>query len=188
MNCTIYFRHIIYSDFVLSEIIWPFGVWLWRCSVLSQHSCSEPPDRFQVRQGSPCQHGIRWSAASVCPPGVSVASCCFISLSTPHCLSVKSSFALRLLAVNCAFYLFSTPPQTSLTFLCSFPSLFVSSSSCFSFLSPVLTWHHLFHLTPSLFHPGLCCGVVLRRSEQDRWSQMISGLCSFLRETAWYCC
>lgn len=123
--------------------------------VLSQHSCSEPPDRFQVRQGSPCQHGIWWNAASLCPLGVSVASCCFISPSTPHCLSVTSSFALRLWLLTVLFIFFSTPPQTSLTFLCSFPSLYffpifillLLSLTCIVLTSPLAS--HPLSLPPS---------------------------------------
>lgn len=40
----------------------------------------------------------------------------------------------------------------------------------------------------SLPRRGLCCAVAAHRSDQDRWSRRISGLYSFLQETAWYCC
>lgn len=74
--------------------------------------------------------------------------------------------------------------------------LYLCSSLLPSASFPPLSFHlhlapprtHLCHLTPSLFPPGLCCAVAVHRSDQDRWSQMISGLFSFLQETAWYCC
>lgn len=76
---------------------------------------------------------------------------------------------------------------------CSHPKYY--SILCLYFcLSPFtsLSFHPLFPPPPvfplSPRPPGLCCAVGAHRSDQDRWSQMISGLYSFLQETAWYCC
>ena len=109
-------------------------------------------------------------------------------------LSVRFYFAPKLLLLTvCAFYLFHFP-QTWLTSSIYisvhvlFPLLHVYMSifplsHCPS-LPPVSIRHHSCQITPPPW-PLLCCGG---RSDQDRWSQMISGPYSFLQETAWYCC
>lgn len=156
---------------------------------------------------------------SVCPLGVSVALCCFISPgvrlsqtaqtsppsqprpSAPR-LSVRFYFALRTFAVNCLCFLSSlTSPNIShllSLYFCS--SLFSSSPLSFFIFTSLLPSATCTYLIPPFVHspppsfppslppPGLCCAVAAHRSDQDRWSQMISGLYSFLQETAWYCC
>lgn len=121
----------------------------------------------------------------LCPCLSTGGLCCFVLLQLDQapshsvCLSVR--FLPSLLTV-CAFLSFFHP-QTLLTFSPTFWYLYFCSSSllpalCFLLLHPLIP--------PSL--SGLCCAVAAYRSDQDRWSQMISGLYSFLQETAWYCC
>lgn len=179
------------------------AVCYWNCSVISQRSCSEAPDKLRVRQGSVHQHGGQWDVASLFVHWGSLLLCAASSragsLSPAPRLSVRFYFAPRLsLLTVCAFFYLFSPPRTFLTFSIyvsvhhSFPLLIsisiCSSSSRSSSLPPVSIWLRSCQLTLPPPHPGLCCAVAAHRSDQDRWSQMISGLYSFLQETAWYCC
>lgn len=133
-----------------------------------------------------------WSPASccfsVCPPGVSVALCCFTLTrwtDRPR-LSARSYFAPRLWLL--IVFLISLPT----------PNILFGSNHLSLYINPFLSSRHLClpsvtcvslllcHTTPPPLRPLPCCAV--HRSEQDRWSQRISGLCSFLQGTAWYCC
>lgn len=109
-----------------------------------------------------------------------------------------------ILPVYWVFNVFSSPNTPNILLLC--PSLFLYITSSLSsglpclltLLRPSLSPHsplrHLYSSDTTFSHanstlrPGLCCAVAVHRSERDRWSRMISGLCSFLRGTAWYCC
>lgn len=130
---------------------------------------------------------------SACPLGVSAGLCCFALTHwadhrSPVCQVLLCSL---ILAVYWVLTFFSSPQNPkhfhffTVTVHQFFP-LLLSSVSSLSSLPPVFLWHHLCHVN-STPQPGLCCAVAVHRSEQDRWSQMISGLCSFLQETAWYC-
>ena len=117
----------------------------------------------------------------VCPPGVSVALCCFSSTRLPLTLSVCQVLSS---AVNCLcfFYIFFSPPNITHFLSNILTSLFLFITPSFPLLPSSSSSHS------SLSLSGLCCAVAAYRSDQDRWSQMISGLYSFLQETAWYCC
>lgn len=185
--CSITWHHCVLAGFRL---------WVLRDvldqSVISRRSCSEALDKLRVRRGSVRQHGGQRCCVPVCPPGVSVALCCFSSTRLPLALwtdppplpSVRFYFAPRLLLLTvCAFFL--SPPRTSLTFSTTSVFLFITPSLSISlFILSFLLLHSATCISP----PGLCCAVAAHRSDQDRWSQMISGLFSFLQETAWYCC
>lgn len=156
--------------------------------VISQRSCSEALDYLRVQTWfSPSAWRAVRCCVPVCPPGVSIALCCFSSIRLP--LTLWTDPAPRLscqvllfsetFAVNCLCFLscFHLPEHYSLSLhfihlyfcsslpLLSFPSLsflhFIPpSSSSLSFVSlwlPRLSTH-----TPS----GLCCGASQKRSGQ----------------------
>lgn len=158
------------------------AVCYWNCSVISQRSCSEAPDKLRVRQGSVHQHGGQWDVASLFVHRGSLLLCAASSgagsLSPAPRLSVRFYFAPRLsLLTVCAFYLFS-PPRTFLTFSIyvsvhhSFPLLIsisiCSSSSRSSSLPPVSIWLRSCQLTlpPPPPRPLLCCCGPQKRSGQ----------------------
>lgn len=161
--------------------------------MISRCSCSEAPARLQVRQVSVHQHDGQGDVASVCPLGVSVALCCFISPGVPLSrradltlpphpsaprLSVRFYFALRTFAVNCLCFLSSlTSPNISHLLSLYFCSSLLSSSSPSFFIFPsLLPLCHLYlhnstlcpltsSLPPSL-RPLLCCCGPQKRSGQ----------------------
>lgn len=157
------------------------AVCYWNCSVISQRSCSEAPDKLRVRQGSVHQHGGQWDVASLFVHRGSLLLCAASSgagsLSPAPRLSVRFYFAPRLsLLTVCAFYLFS-PPRTFLTFSIyvsvhhSFPLLIsisiCSSSSRSSSLPPVSIWLRSCQLTlPPPPTPAFA--VLLRPTEAIR--------------------
>lgn len=168
------------------------------CSVISQRSCSGALDKRWARQGSLHQHKGQVDVASLFVHWGSLLLCSASPRPGSPSLAEHSSVCQILLcsetfAVNCLCFLSISIPQTWLTSSIyisvhhSFPLLlymsFFPSSHCPS-LPPVSIRHHSCQITPPP-RPLLCCGG---RSDQDRWSQMISGLYSFLQETAWYCC
>lgn len=151
-------------------------------SSLEDVSSSDPSLPGSRAGFGPSAWGRDSRCVPVCPPGVSVASCCFSSVGAlPQsgplvCLPVRfyDSVGLSLLTV-CAFF---TSPNISASFY-----LYAITLSLSSFLHPL--WLTSVISPPS---PGLFFAVAACRSDRDRWSQMISGLYSLLQETAWYCC
>lgn len=164
------------------------GVMKWNWSVISRCSCSEPAAVLCVQAGfSPSA----WRFMEVLRPCLSTGGlCCFVLLQltlwtdpTPQ-LSVCPSgfyFAARL-SVNCLcfLWLFSHSLTVWSQYFC--PSFTLLLSLCPSYLSD-----SVFVYSPPP-PSDLSCAVAACRSDQDRWCQMISGLYSFLQETAWYCC
>lgn len=126
------------------------AVCYWNCSVISQRSCSEAPDKLRVRQGSVHQHGGQWDVASLFVHWGSLLLCAASSragsLSPAPRLSVRFYFAPRLsLLTVCAFFIFFHLPEHFSLSLSMF--LFITPSLC-SF--PSLSVH--LHLAPPLCH------------------------------------
>lgn len=163
--------------------------------------CSEAPDRLRLRRGATPQHGDRRAAASlpVLWGGSGGLCCCFtLTHSAHHPFAGLPGFTLLpdLCAVCWVLTFFFLPypptPQTSSFFFllryrtsilpCPPVTCLLALLSHLSFSDP--TFCHVNSTLP----PGLGCAVAVHRSVRGRWSQMISGLCSFRRETAWYCC
>lgn len=122
--------------------------------------------------------------------------CCFSSTGPSErppplaCLSVRFFFA-QTFAVNCLCFLsfFHLPDHHHSLSVFLFITCCCPLHLCLFIPSSVLSAARISLTPPPHPHPPrpvLCCGA--HRSDQDRWSQMISGLYSFLRETAWYCC
>lgn len=160
--------------------------------MISRCSCSVALDKLQVQAGS---SPSAWRQSELLCPCLSTGGlCCFVllqapSLNRPHASSVcQVLLCSETFSVNCLYFFIShfISPNTThflcIFFISVFLSVSVFSSSLCSSSSSSLP--HLCQL-PSL---GLCCAVATHRSDQDRWCQMISGLYSFLQETAWYCC
>lgn len=161
-------------------------------------------DQLRVRQGSVLQHVGRRHVVSLFVHRGSLLLCAAsarpgsLSLSdqTPppsvcQVLLCSESFAVNCLCFLSFFFtsLNFTHSLYNITYICisvhhSFPLLLFFSSSHSSSSSSISVTPPL-PLPPT---PGLCCAVAAHRSDQDRWSQMISGLYSFLQDTAWYCC
>lgn len=168
-----------------------YGINNW--SVISQWLVSAPAPRLLM--SSMAQAGFSPSAwraerchVPVCPPGVSVALCCFsltglpLILNRPRPSSVCQDLLYFSLLTVCAFYLFFSSPQTLLTFSTSFWYLYFCSSSlpsdsffsisifhalippsfCHLYLSDSI----LVYSTPLPPRPLLCCGGPQKRSGQ----------------------
>lgn len=145
------------------------GVMKWNWSVISRCSCSEPAAVLCVQAGfSPSA----WRCCvPVCPPGVSVALCCFSSLSerTPplSCLSARQVFTLLrdFLLTVCAFYGFFLTHSLFDLNISVHPSLCCFLSVPRISLTPSLSTHHLLPPTyPVLWRPAEAI-----RTDDVRW-------------------
>lgn len=144
--------------------------------------------RLQTGSGSGRlhQHGAQRAAASLFVLWGSLWLCA-ASLSpagqTAPRLSARFYFAPRLWLLIVFFFYLS--PPLNILFPSNYHCASILLSSCHLCLPSVSLL--LCHITPPP-PSGLCRAVAVHRSEQDRWSRRIFGLCSFLQGTAWYCC
>lgn len=154
--------------------------WFWPLSM----DGSEMLCRFLSTRGLCCYALLRFSL------GLShvLSSGHHLLHPSAHCVCLPGFFVFAPLLTMCAlflfFFIFSHLLHSNVLL-----SLQLLLSATLSFCSRLTASLWTPHPTPP--HPCLlapCCAVVAHRSAQDRWSQMISELCSFLRGTAWYCC
>lgn len=122
-----------------------------------------------------------------CPCLSTGGLCCFVLFHCKRSLPLSvSQILLSLLTVG-AFLSFSTSPViTHCLCICRLCSCLLFFSFSVLLLCRLYVSDSISVNSPP--PPGHCCAVATHRSDQDRWSRMISGLYSFLQEPAWYCC